>query len=175
MMRAALEKCRNQFAFYADEHRKAGKVEKAQTNDRFVEMVSEALEAEDALTPRDRVEMWLNDTPLAEAADTIAMERGLAAKVGEELEEQHAQRDRDIATIADLRTQLRTMTSERDSAQRARDRLRDEVVQARDYACELRGRLKEIRGNQMVRRGDLVSRDEFGPLPGDPYDDEVPF
>jgi hypothetical protein len=42
-LREALTKCRDQFAFYADEHRKAGKDEKAATNQRFADLCNEAL------------------------------------------------------------------------------------------------------------------------------------
>lgn len=40
---AALLKCRDQFAFYAGEHRGAGKAEKAATNQRFADLASDAL------------------------------------------------------------------------------------------------------------------------------------
>lgn len=42
-IRAALIKCRDQFQFYADEHRAAGKIEKAATNQTFADMCNEAL------------------------------------------------------------------------------------------------------------------------------------
>ncbi|WP_157035651.1 hypothetical protein [Sphingobium chungbukense] len=42
-MRDVLTQCRDQFAFYADEHRKAGKVEKAETNERFRALADRAL------------------------------------------------------------------------------------------------------------------------------------
>lgn len=40
----ALDKCRAQFQFYADEHTSAGKLEKAATNQRFAAMAALALE-----------------------------------------------------------------------------------------------------------------------------------
>jgi len=43
IMREALEVCRLQFAFYAEEHRTAGKVEKAATNQRYANRAAEAL------------------------------------------------------------------------------------------------------------------------------------
>jgi Lar family restriction alleviation protein len=39
----ALEKCRDQFAFYASEHAAAGKNEKAATNQRFADLADAAL------------------------------------------------------------------------------------------------------------------------------------
>lgn len=46
--REALEQCGDQFAFYADEHRKTGKVEKAATNERFRDIARAAIERIDA-------------------------------------------------------------------------------------------------------------------------------
>lgn len=43
VLREALEKCRDQFAFYADEHAKAGKHEKAATNAAFRDLAAQAL------------------------------------------------------------------------------------------------------------------------------------
>lgn len=43
MLVEALAQCRDQFAFYADEHRKAGKEEKAATNQRFADLANNAL------------------------------------------------------------------------------------------------------------------------------------
>lgn len=44
-LREALEQCRAQFAFYADEHRKADKSEKAATNERFAQIARQSLAA----------------------------------------------------------------------------------------------------------------------------------
>jgi len=43
-----VEKCRAQFSFYADEHRKAGKDEKAATNQAFADICAEALKQQGA-------------------------------------------------------------------------------------------------------------------------------
>lgn len=43
IMREALEVCRAQFAFYAEEHRAAGKVDKAATNQRYADRAEAAL------------------------------------------------------------------------------------------------------------------------------------
>jgi hypothetical protein len=40
---AALQQCADQFAFYADEHTKAGKTEKAATNQRFADLARAAI------------------------------------------------------------------------------------------------------------------------------------
>ena len=45
-LRKALEQCRDQFAFYAREHAIAGKIEKANTNLRFVQIAVAAILAE---------------------------------------------------------------------------------------------------------------------------------
>jgi len=42
-LRYVVEKCRAQFGFYADEHRKAGKDEKAATNQAFADICADAL------------------------------------------------------------------------------------------------------------------------------------
>lgn len=51
-LRAAAEKARAQFQFYADEHGNAGKYEKARTNAGFAEMLELAL-SEDATRTRE--------------------------------------------------------------------------------------------------------------------------
>lgn len=83
--------------------------------------------------------------------------------------------DRANAQIADLKAELRRAQS--DLADRERDarNAREATDQARMAAAELRGRLKEVRANQMVRRGDLVGFGEVGAPRFDPYDDGVPF
>lgn len=43
IIKDCIAQCRAQFAFYADEHRKAGKLAKAATNQRYVTMVDRAL------------------------------------------------------------------------------------------------------------------------------------
>jgi hypothetical protein len=42
-LESALEQCRDQFQFYADEHSAAGKTEKAATNQRFADLAQAAL------------------------------------------------------------------------------------------------------------------------------------
>ena len=42
-MAEALRQCRDQFQFYADEHERAGKMEKAETNKRFAKIAADGL------------------------------------------------------------------------------------------------------------------------------------
>lgn len=44
-MKDIIKKCRAQFQFYADEHRKAGKFEKVATNQSFADMYANAADA----------------------------------------------------------------------------------------------------------------------------------
>jgi hypothetical protein len=62
-LRAALDQCLKQFAFYATEHAKAGNHEKATTNQRFADLCHSALTAQ----PQERV-----------GTDTVAIPRELA-------------------------------------------------------------------------------------------------
>ncbi len=53
---AALEKCRDQFQFYANEHTAAGKLEKAATNQSFADLASTALSSAPAVG--EAVKSW---------------------------------------------------------------------------------------------------------------------
>lgn len=74
----------------------------------------------------------------------------VAAKEREREARRHAERvaDNDRSRIGDLENKLRI---------------------AREAAAEMRGRLREARSNQMVRRGDIATNPYASP------DDEVPF
>lgn len=70
---------------------------------------------------------------------------------------------------ADLRAAERERANLMASHVREVGGLQDRLMQAQIVAAEMRGRLSEARGNQMVRRGDLV------PDNLRVYDDGVPF
>lgn len=115
------------------------------------------------------------DMSAYEIALMVVGDREAAAKVRQQADERLAALDRANAQIADLKVELRRAQS--DLADRERDarNAREATDQARMAAAELRGRLKEVRANQMVRRGDLVGFGEVGAPRFDPYDDGVPF
>ncbi len=114
------------------------------------------------------------DMSAYEIALMVVGDREAAAKVRQQTDERLAALDRANAQIADLKVELRRAQS--DLADRERDarNAREASDQARMAAAELRGRLKEVRANQMVRRGDLVGFGEAGAPRFDPYDG-VPF
>ena len=115
------------------------------------------------------------DMSAYEIALMVVGDREAAAKVRQQADERLAALDRATAQIADLKVELRRAQS--DLADRERDarNAREATDQARMAAAELRGRMKEVRANQMVRRGDLVGFGEVGTPRFDPYDDGVPF
>ncbi|WP_416464013.1 hypothetical protein [Sphingomonas sp. VDB2] len=115
---------------------------------------------------------------MVEPADVVADLTATKAelqKVRQIADERLAALDRANAQITELKADLRRAQS--DAADRERDarHAREATDLARQAAAELRGRLKEVRANQMVRRGDLVGFGEARVPNFDPYDDGVPF
>jgi septal ring factor EnvC (AmiA/AmiB activator) len=99
-------------------------------------------------------------------ADALAAERTNVDRLTTRVTKAEGERD-------DAKADLRVVNRERDNvAARHRqdvDRLEGQLRIAREAAAEMRGRLREARSNQMVRRGDLATN------PYGPTDDEEPF
>ena len=123
--------------------------------------------ARDAL---ELLEEMISNTPIADVARMIMNERDAAQKVENVASERLAALDRALAKHDALRGDMRTVEAERNIFKRERDRLQGQAEAAQSAASELRGRLKEARANQLVRRGDIID-----PGMPNPYDDGVPF
>lgn len=112
--------------------------------------------------------------PLDVVADLAAIKAELQ-NVRQIADERLATLGRANAQITELKADLRR--AQNDAADRDRElrNAREATDLARQAAAELRGRLKEVRANQMVRRGDLVGFGDARAPNFDPYDDGVPF
>ena len=115
------------------------------------------------------------DMSAFEIAMMVIGERSDVQKVRQQADERLAALDRANAQIAELKADLRRVQSDLADREREARNAREATDQARMAAAELRGRLKEVRANQMVRRGDLVGFGEVCAPRFDPYDDGVPF
>ncbi|KEZ17695.1 hypothetical protein CP98_03178 [Sphingobium yanoikuyae] len=115
------------------------------------------------------------DMSAYEIATMVVSEREAWSDARQQAEHRAADIVRANAQIADLKADLRRVQSDLADREREARNAREATDQARMAAAELRGRLKEVRANQMVRRGDLVGFGEVGAPRFDPYDDGVPF
>ena len=115
------------------------------------------------------------DMSAYEIAKMVVSERADAQKISQQADERLAALDRANAQINELKADLRRVQSDLADREREARNAREATDQARMAAAELRGRLKEVRANQMVRRGDLVGFGEVRAPGFDPYDDGVPF
>ena len=112
--------------------------------------------------------------PLDVIADLAAIKAEFQ-KVGRIADERLAALDRANAQVTELKADLRRAQNDVADRERELRNAREATDRARQAAAELRGRLKEVRASQMVRRGDLVGFGEARVPEFDPYDDGVPF
>lgn len=115
------------------------------------------------------------DMSAYEIATMVVSEREALSEARRQAEDRAADILRANAQINELKADLRRVQSDLADREREARSAREATDQARMAAAELRGRLKEVRANQMVRRGDLVGFGEVCAPRFDPYDDGVPF
>lgn len=115
------------------------------------------------------------DMSAYEIATMVVSEREALSEARRQAEDRAADILRANAQINDLKADLRRVQSDLADREREARNAREATDQARMAAAELRGRLKEVRANQIVRRGDLVGFGEVRAPGFDPYDDGVPF
>ena len=107
--------------------------------------------------------------PIDPFADAIKT-RAEINKLTNAATEQTAAMDRMRKKLETAEEEKRAYRTERDFFERRATQAERDLDTARSSASELRGRLKEARANQLVRRGDIAT----DRLP-DPYDDGIPF